>query len=75
MFKGKKKNAYKEALKRKGKIRMELWFDDNEVHEVSVSHTKVTLPYNKKDYELIFVYCLVKWQEELEKYFHLPIQE
>lgn len=58
LFKGKKKNAYSEALKRKGKIRMELWFDDNEVYEVSVSHTKVTLPQNKKDYELVFVYGL-----------------
>ena len=37
---------------------MELWFDDNEVHEVYVSHTKVTLPYNGKDYELVIVYGL-----------------
>ena len=58
LFKGKKKNCYKEAVKRKGKIRMELWFDDNEVHEVYVSHTKVTLPYNGKDYELVIVYGL-----------------
>ena len=26
--------------------------------EVSLSHTRVTLPYNKKDYELVFVYGL-----------------
>ena len=58
LFKGKKKNCYKVAIKRKGKVRMELWFDDNEVHEVYVSHTRVTLPYNKKDYELVFVYGL-----------------
>jgi len=58
MFKGKKKNAYQEALKRKGKIKMELWFEDNEKYEVSISHTKVTLPYNKKDYELVIVYGL-----------------
>lgn len=58
LFKGKKKNCYKEALKRKGKIRMELWFDNNEKHEVYISHTKVTLPYNKKDYELVIVYGL-----------------
>lgn len=58
LFKGKKKNAYSEALKRKGKVRMELWFDDDEKHEVYVSHTKVTLPYNKKDYELVIVYGL-----------------
>lgn len=58
LFKGRKKNCYKEAIKRKGKVRMELWFDDNEVHEVYVSHTRVTLPYNNKDYELVFVYGL-----------------
>ena len=58
LFKGKKKNCYQEALRRKGKIRMELWFDDDEKHEVYVSHTKVTLPYNKKDYELVIVYGL-----------------
>lgn len=57
LFKGKRKNAYKEALKRKGKMRMELWFED-EKYEVSVSHTRVTLPYNKKNYELVFVYGL-----------------
>ena len=58
LFKGKKKNAYEEAVKRKDKIRMNLWFDDNEEHEVYVSHTKVTLPSNKKDYELVFCYGL-----------------
>ena len=42
-----KKNAYQEAIKRKGKIRMTIWFEE-EKYEVSVSHTKVTLPYNKK---------------------------
>lgn len=57
LFKGKKKNAYQEALKRKGKVKMKLWFEDEKV-EISISHTKVTLPYNKKDYELIFVYGL-----------------
>lgn len=58
LFKGKKKNCYQEAIRRKGKIKMELWFDDDEKHEVYVSHTKVTLPYNKKDYELVIVYGL-----------------
>ena len=58
LFKGKKKKCHEEAIRRKGKIRMELWFDDNDVHEVYVSHTKVTLPYNKKDYELVIVYGL-----------------
>ena len=57
LFKMKKKNAYQEALKRKGKVKMELWFE-SEKKEVSLSHTRVTLPYNKKDYELVFVYGL-----------------
>ncbi len=57
LFKGKKKNAYNEALKRKGKVKMELWFEDEKV-EISVSHTRVTLPGNKKNYELVFVYGL-----------------
>lgn len=58
LFKGKKKNVYEEAIKRKGKIKMTLLFDDNVEHEVYVSHTKVTLPYNKKDYELVICYGL-----------------
>ena len=37
---------------------MTLWFDDNEEYEVYISHTKVTLPYNGKDYELVFCYGL-----------------
>lgn len=57
LFKGNKKNSYQEALKRKGKVRMKLWFEDEKL-EISVSHTKVTLPYNNKDYELVFVYGL-----------------
>ena len=58
LFKGKKKNAYQEALKRKEKIKMTLWFDDNKEHDIYVSHTKVTLPSNMKDYELVFCYGL-----------------
>ena len=58
LFKGKKKNVYEEAKKRKGKIRMTLWFDDNKEYEVYISHTKVTLPHNGKDYELVFCYGL-----------------
>ena len=58
LFKGKKKKCYEEAMKRKGKVKMKLLFDDNEEYEVSISHTKVTLPYNKKDYELVIVYGL-----------------
>ena len=58
LFKGKRKNAYEEALKRKGKIRMVLWFDDGDEHEVYISHTRVVLPYNNKTYELVFCYGL-----------------
>lgn len=58
LFKGKKKNCYEEALKRKGKVKMTLLFDDNCEYEVSASHTRVTLPCNKKDYELVIVYGL-----------------
>lgn len=57
LFKGRKKNAYQEALRRKGKVKMKLWFEDEKV-EISVSHTRVTLPSNQKDYELVFVYGL-----------------
>lgn len=56
--KGKKKNCHEMAIKRKGKVKMILWFDDKEEHEISVSHTKVILPSNKKEYELVFVYGL-----------------
>lgn len=58
LFKGKRKNCYQEAVKRKGKIKMTLWFDDNEKHDVYVSHTKVVLPFNNKDYELVICYGL-----------------
>lgn len=58
LFKGKKKKCYDVAVRRKGKIKMTLWFDDNEEYEVYVSHTRVTLPYNNKDYELVIVYGL-----------------
>ncbi len=57
-FKNKKKKCYDVAVRRKGKIKMTLWFDDNEEHDVYISHTKVTLPFNKKNYELVIVYGL-----------------
>ena len=57
-FKNKKKKCYDVAIRRKGKVKMTLWFDDNEEHDVYISHTKVRLPYNKKDYELVIVYGL-----------------
>lgn len=60
LFKGKKKNCYEEAIKRKGKIRMKLLFDDNQEYEVYISHTKVTLPSNNKDYELVYLYGLAE---------------
>ena len=37
---------------------MTLWFDDEDEYEVYISHTRVTLPYNNKDYELVIVYGL-----------------
>ena len=57
-FKNKKKKCYDVAIRRKGKVKMTLWFDDNEEYDVYISHTKVRLPYNKKDYELVIVYGL-----------------
>lgn len=57
-FKNKKKKCYDVAIRRKGKVKMTLWFDDQDEYEVYVSHTKVKLPYNKKDYELVIVYGL-----------------
>lgn len=58
LFKGKKKKVHDVAITRKGKIKMELWFDDNEKHEVYVSHTRAVLPYNKKEYNFVIVYGL-----------------
>lgn len=58
LYKGKNKKCYDVVIRRKGKIKMELWFDNNEKHEVYVSHTKVVLPYNKNEYELVIVYGL-----------------
>ena len=60
LFKGKRKNCHEMAIRRKGKVKMNLWFDDNDEYDVAVSHTKVTLPYNKRDYELVFVYGLTE---------------
>ena len=57
LFKGKKKNCHEIAIKRKGKIKMNVWFEYEE-KECYVSHTKVTMPFNNKDYELVIVYGL-----------------
>ena len=58
LFKGKKRNVEEIANTRKGKIMMNLWFDDNEKTEVMLSYTKAVLPYNKKEYTLVIVYGL-----------------
>ena len=46
------------ARERKGKIKMTLLFDDNEEHDVYISHTRVSLPNNKREYLLVIVYGL-----------------
>ena len=58
LFKGKKKSVEEVSKRRKGKIIMKLLFDDNEETEVMLSYTKATLPYNKKEYNLVIVYGL-----------------
>ena len=46
------------AIRRKEEIKIYLWFDNKEDDEISVSHNKVVLPCNKKEYELVYVYGL-----------------
>lgn len=58
LFKGKKRSVEEVTLSRKGKIKMTALFDDNEEHELMLSYTKATLPYNKKEYTLVIVYGL-----------------
>lgn len=58
LFKGKRRNVEEVSLSRKGKIKMTALFDDNEEHELMLSYTKATLPYNKKEYTLVIVYGL-----------------
>ena len=58
LFKEKKKSVEEVSKTRKGKIIMKLLFDDNEETEVMLSYTKATLPYNKKEYNLVIVYGL-----------------
>lgn len=58
LFKDKKKNCAEVAKKKKGKVDMTLTFDDNEEYDVRISHTKVTLPYNKSEYEMVTVHGL-----------------
>ena len=58
LFKGKKRSVEEVSKSRKGKIKMTALFDDNEEHELMLSYTKATLPYNKKEYTLVIVYGL-----------------
>lgn len=58
LFKGKSKNVGEIVKKRKGKIKMEMYFS-KENKEVYVSHTKVELPSHKgKALTLVMVYGL-----------------
>ena len=60
IFKNKSKNAYSVALKRKGKVRMDLQFTDYKEKIVTyVSHTRVKLPaFLHKTVYLVIVYGL-----------------
>ena len=62
LFKGKKKSVEEISKTRKGKIIMKLLFDENEEKEVMLSHAKVILPSNKKEYTLVIVYGLSEEQ-------------
>ena len=57
-LKGKKKNIGQIAKSRKGKIRMKLWFDNEEEHDVYISHTRAILPSNNREYTIVIVYGL-----------------
>lgn len=57
LFKNKKRNCVEVAKSRKGKVIMKLDFSDKSI-EVLLSHTKVVLPYNKKEYTFVVVYGL-----------------
>lgn len=58
LFKGIRKNVEEVSKTRKGKIKMTALFDDNEEKELMISYTKAILPYNKKEYTVVFVYGL-----------------
>lgn len=57
LFKGKRRKSSEVASSRKGKIIMKLDFSE-ERKEVLLSHTRVVLPYNQKEYTLVIVYGL-----------------
>ncbi len=58
LFKGKKRSVKEVSESRKGKISMKTLFNDNEEIELMLTHTKATLPANKKEYTLVIVYGL-----------------
>ena len=58
LFKGKKRSVKEVSQSRKGKISMKTLFNDNEEIELMITHTKATLPANKKEYTLVIVYGL-----------------
>ena len=58
LFKGIRRNVEEVSKTRKGKIKMTALFDDNEEKELMISYTKAILPYNKKEYIVVFVYGL-----------------
>ena len=58
LFKGIRRNVEEVSKTRKGKIKMTALFDDNEEKELMISYTKAILPYNKKEYTVVFVYGL-----------------
>ena len=57
LFKGKKKKIEESYDSHKGKIKMNLTFQ-NEQKEVYLSYTRATLPKDSKEYSLIYVYGL-----------------
>ena len=57
LFKGKKKSVEEVSKTRKGKILYKALFDKEE-YNLTLSYTKATLPYNKKEYTLVIVYGL-----------------
>lgn len=57
IFKKKQTNAHKMAVTRKGKVKMELYFQ-KENKTVYASHTRVILPMNKAEVTLVIVYGL-----------------
>ena len=57
LFKGKKRSVEEVSKSRKGKINYKALFD-NEEYNLTVSYTKATLPYNKREYQLVIVYGL-----------------